>query len=61
MAEQYIQTISNGLGGIESWLRLNGPINLTNMIAYDRYNKLKKYNNPNEIILEHFEVRMEFN
>lgn len=31
------------------------------MIAYDRNHKLKKYNNPNEIILEHFEVRMEFN
>lgn len=33
MAEQYIQTIQNGPGGVESWLRLNSPINLTNMIA----------------------------
>jgi hypothetical protein len=31
------------------------------MVAYDRYNKLKIYHSPNEIILEHFEVRMEFN
>lgn len=31
------------------------------MVAYDRYNKLKVYTSPNQIILEHFEVRMEFN
>lgn len=61
MAEQYIQTIQAGSGGLESWFKLNSSINLTNMIAFDRDNKLKKYNSIHQIIQEHFEIRIEFN
>lgn len=60
MAEQYIQTIKARHGGLESWLKLNKSIALTNMVAFDRNNKLKKYESPLQIIIEHFEVRIEF-
>ena len=40
-------------------LKLSSTVNLTNMVAFDADNKIKKYNSPNEILEEFYCKRLE--
>lgn len=41
-------------------LSLSSIINTTNMVGFDRLNSIKRYNSPEEILWEFFQVRIEF-
>lgn len=45
---------------IKKMLDLTSTINTTNMVLYDKNFKLKKYNDPREIIADYVEVRRDF-
>jgi DNA topoisomerase-2 len=45
--------------GILKYLKLTSVINLSNMHAFDKRGFIKKYESPEEIIAEHFEVRLD--
>ena len=50
---------SNGCNGVEKLLKLSTTHSTNNMNAFDNYDKLKKYNNPEDIIEDFYNVRLE--
>jgi DNA topoisomerase II len=44
---------------MEKFLKLTSTLSLTNMVLFDPKGKLKKYESPEEILLEYFDVRLE--
>ena len=49
-----------GMTKLEKALKIVSSINTSNMVAFDRNNKIKKYSNVNEILKEYIETRIEF-
>jgi DNA topoisomerase-2 len=47
-------------GKLEKTLKLCDTINITNMYLFDKNSKIKKYNNIDEILYDHYEVRIEY-
>jgi DNA topoisomerase-2 len=48
-----------GMTKLEKALKIVSSINTSNMVAFDRNNKIKKYENVNEIMIEYIETRLE--
>jgi DNA topoisomerase II len=48
-----------GMTNLEKMFKLISPINLTNMVAFDSNNKIKKYNEINDILDEYCNLRLD--
>ena len=59
LSELLITSDSNGCNGLEKILKLCTSQSTSNMNAFDHSDKLKKYNNPEEIIDDFYNVRLE--
>jgi len=53
-------TDSNGCNGVEKLLKLYNVQSTNNMHAFDSQDKLKKYDTPEEIIEDFYDIRLEF-
>jgi DNA topoisomerase-2 len=49
----------DGLNKFEKLFKLSSKVNTSNMVLYDRNGFLKKYKNPNDILKDFMEVRLE--
>ena len=49
-----------GVDSIEKMFKLTSNINTTNMVLINHQGKVTKYNSPEEIMDEFFDVRMEY-
>ena len=45
---------------LEKVLKIITPINTTNMVAFDRNNKIRKYNSANEILIDYIDTRLHY-
>ena len=50
----------NGENKLERKFKLISPINVSNLVAFDKNNKIKKYKNINDILKEFIETRLEY-
>ena len=50
----------NGENKLERKLKLISSINVSNLVAFDKNNKIKKYSNVNEILKEFIETRLDY-
>ena len=50
----------NGENKLERKLKLISSINVSNLVAFDKNNKIKKYSNINEILKEFIETRLDY-
>lgn len=46
--------------GLEKTFKLTGKLNTSNMVCFDPAGKIKKYTTTEEILLEFYDVRMEY-
>ena len=49
-----------GMTNLEKTFKLASQINLSNIVAFDSHNKIKKYSNINDILDEYIELRMSY-
>jgi DNA topoisomerase II len=64
MDEEHIINLNkldkNGENKLEKKFKLISPINVSNLVAFDKNNKIKKYNLINDILKEFIEIRLEY-
>lgn len=46
--------------GLLERFKLTANVNLTNMVAFDAHGRVKKYDDPNQILVEFYHVRLEY-
>lgn len=46
--------------GVEKAFKLSSHLTTSNMVAFDAHGKIKKYNTPEEILEDFYDVRLDF-
>ena len=57
--EKALDKMSASKGGLHRAFVLDRPMTLTNMHAFDRAGRIRRYESPREVMEEHFEARLE--